>query len=36
MEINRVLEVDMDTSREYTVQVRIVKQTPHREGIVPT
>src|SRR5580698_10613458 len=35
MEINRVIEVDMDTRRESTVQVRIVKKTPYREGIVP-
>ena len=35
MEINRVVEVDMDTNRVPNILVRIVKSTPHREGIIP-
>lgn len=35
MEINRIVEIDVDTKRNPTLLIRIVKSTPHREGIVP-
>lgn len=35
MEINRVLEIDVDTNRNPLLQIRIVKTTPHREGVIP-
>jgi len=35
MEINRVIEVDIDTNRKPSILIRIVKQCPHREGIIP-
>ena len=35
MDINRVLEIDMDTSRNPALRVRIVKTTPHRSGEIP-
>ena len=35
MEVNRVLEIDVDTNRSPFLLLRVVKSTPHREGIVP-
>jgi len=35
MEVNRIVEVDMDTSREAVTRVRIVCKTPHRQFSIP-
>lgn len=35
MELNRVLEIDINTKRNPKVLVRILKTTPHRKGIIP-
>lgn len=35
MEVNRVIEVDMDTKRSNVTQVRIVCSTPNRQESIP-